>query len=82
MVNEVKPGAYRWSRATYVVVAAAIADLYRDTDCPTIWDAVAKFGAIFAIDNPRFDVARFRTAALQYSGEQTQIYNEKVTEDA
>ncbi len=69
MIQGVKPNGYKWSRATYVMVAAAIADLYQDTDCPTIWDMVAKFIAVFTVDNPRFDVARFRAAALEYAGE-------------
>ena len=75
MINGVKPNGYKWSRATYVMVATAIADLYRDTDCPTIWDTVAKFQNIFATDNPRFDIARFRTAALEYTGEQAGVYD-------
>ena len=66
MINNVKPQAYRWSRATYVMVAGTIAELYRDTDSPTIWDVVAKFSAAFRVDNPRFDNDRFRTAALAY----------------
>tara|TARA_Y100000310_G_scaffold245767_1_gene250786 strand:+ start:53 stop:451 length:399 start_codon:yes stop_codon:yes gene_type:complete len=75
MIQGVRPNGYKWSRASYVMVAAAIADLYQDTDCPTIWDTLAKFGAIFATDNPRFDVARFRTAALKFTGEQTGVYD-------
>ena len=64
MIQNVKPQAYRWSRATYVMVAGTIAELYRDTDSPTIWDVIAKFQAAFRVDNPRFDGARFRLAAL------------------
>jgi hypothetical protein len=64
MINNVKPGGYKWSRATYVMVAGAIADLYKDTDSPTIWDMMTKFGAAFAVDNPRFDNDRFLKAAL------------------
>jgi len=67
MIDNVKPQAYRWSRATYVMVAATIAELYRDTDCPTIWDTMAKFAVAFKVDNPRFDSDRFRKAALAYS---------------
>jgi hypothetical protein len=66
MMNGVKPQAYRWSRATYVMVATMISELYRDTDCPTIWDVIAKFQAAFRVDNPRFDDERFRKAALAY----------------
>ena len=66
MINNVKPQAYRWSRATYVMVASTIAELYRDTDCPTIWDMMGKFQAAFQVDNPRFDSDRFRKAALAY----------------
>ena len=67
MINGVKPQAYRWSRATYVMVASTIAELYRDTDSPTIWDMMAKFAVAFRTDNPRFDDDRFRRAALAYS---------------
>ena len=67
MIDNVKPQAYRWSRATYVMVASTIAELYRDTDCPTIWDMMAKFATAFQVDNPRFDSDRFRKAALAYS---------------
>ena len=67
MINGVRPQAYRWSRATYAMVAAAIAELYRDTDSPTIWDTMAKFATAFQVDNPRFDNDRFRKASLAYS---------------
>ena len=66
MIDNVRPQAYRWSRATYVMVAGTIAELYRDTDSPTIWDVMAKFAVAFKIDNPRFDSDRFRKAALAY----------------
>ena len=66
MINNVRPQAYRWSRATYVMVASTIAELYRDTDCPTIYDAIAKFSAAFEVDNPRFNGERFDKAALVY----------------
>jgi hypothetical protein len=49
------------------MVASTIAELYRDTDAPTIWDVMAKFQAAFRVDNPRFDDDRFRKAALAYS---------------
>ena len=66
MINGVKPGAYRWSRATYVATASIIAELYRDTDCPTIYDAIAKFATAFETDNPRFNGERFDKAAIVY----------------
>ena len=75
MINNVKPQAYRWSRATYVMVASTIAELYRDTDAPTIWDIMARFGAAFAVDNPRFDNGRFRTAALAYTADVEKEYH-------
>ena len=81
MINGVKPQAYRWSRATYVMVAGTIAELYRDTDSPTIWDVVAKFSAAFRVDNPRFDRERFRKAALAYTEDVAQQY-ESITYDS
>jgi hypothetical protein len=48
------------------MVASTIAELYRDTDCPTIYDAIAKFATAFEIDNPRFNGERFDKAALIY----------------
>ena len=81
MIQNVKPQAYRWSRATYVMVAGTIAELYRDTDSPTIWDVIAKFQAAFRVDNPRFDDDRFRKAALAYADNVAQQY-EPITYDS
>jgi len=75
MIDNVKPQAYRWSRATYVMVASTIAELYRDTDSPTIWDVIAKFQAAFRVDNPRFDSDRFRKAALAYTDDVEKEYH-------
>ena len=75
MIDNVKPQAYRWSRATYVMVASTIAELYRDTDAPTIWDVIAKFQAAFRTDNPRFDDDRFRKAALAYTEDVDKEYH-------
>lgn len=53
-----------WSRKTYSLVAAIIKEQYRFQDNVTIWQLMAAFELEFALDNPRFEVDKFRQACL------------------
>jgi len=61
-----------WSRKTYEMVAAVIHEAYKDRDSTSIWDLMQRFGVEFAMDSPRFNQQRFRTACIGAAANQNE----------